>query len=281
MATYAVGDIQGCYETLARGLDKLNFDHAKDTLLCVGDLVNRGPQSLKVMELVISLENQCVTVLGNHDIHLLSMIYGIRSPRGLDTVDDILASSKKQDIADWLRQKPLVVIDEKRQIALCHAGIYPWWSRKQAIKYSQEVETKLKDERACIEMLRDVYGNMPNQWDESLKNVQRDRFIMNAFTRMRFCGTNGRLNLTENGYKGKTRKNRLPWFEIYNPDFNQYRIIFGHWSALGLLNTGKHLGLDTGCVWGRHLTFAKIPKIKKEPKAIKQKRLTIVPNLKI
>lgn len=280
MAIYAVGDIQGCYDPLARGLDKINFDQSKDTLLCVGDLVNRGPDSLKVMELVISLKNQCVTVLGNHDIHLLTMIYGIRRPKGLDTVDDILGSSKKQDIADWLRQQPLLVIDEKRKTALCHAGIYPWWTRKQASKYAKEIESKLKDERACIELLSKVYGDRPNQWDESLKKVQRARFIMNAFTRMRFCGINGRLNFTENGYTGRIRKNRLPWFNIYNPDFNQHRIIFGHWSALGLHNTGKLLALDTGCVWGKHLTFAKIPKSKKTLKPIKKKKLTRVPNIK-
>ncbi|MCL4160179.1 UNVERIFIED_CONTAM: hypothetical protein GTU68_049465, partial [Idotea baltica] len=201
--------------------------------------------------------------------------------KGLDTVDDILSSSEKQDTADWLRQQPLLAINDKHKYALCHAGIYPWWTRDQALEYSKEVEFKLQNEKTCIKLLNKVYGNSPNQWDESLKKIRRARFIMNAFTRMRFCGLNGRLNLTESGYKGRIRKNRVPWFEFYNPDFNQYRIIFGHWSALGLLNRSNHLGLDTGCVWGKHLTFAKIPKYSESLNPIKKKNLIIVPNLNI
>ena len=279
MSTYAVGDIQGCYDVLARGLDKLKFDQAKDTLLCVGDLVNRGPDSLKVINLLKSLENKCVTVLGNHDIHLISMIYGIRTPKNLDTVDDILSCSNKQDIADWLRHKPLMVVDKKQRFVLAHAGIYPWWTLKQAQEQANEVESILKSEKACISLLKKVYGNSPNQWDNSLTKTARHRFIMNAFTRMRFCGSSKRLNLNESGYSGKVRKNRIPWFNINNPSLNEYRIIFGHWSALGLLNNANHLGLDTGCVWGRHMTFAKIPKKSASLKPIKKSSLIVVPNL--
>lgn len=281
MATYAVGDIQGCYDVLARGLDRINFDHSQDTLLCVGDLVNRGPDSLKVVNLLKSLNNQCITVLGNHDIHLLSMIYGIRTPRNLDTVEDILTCSNKQDISDWLRKKPLLVVNKKQRYILCHAGIYPWWSVDAALKYALEVESILKSEKKCIKLLAKVYGNSPYRWDETLSKIPRYRFILNAFTRMRFCGVNGRLNLVESGYSGKVRKNRIPWFKINNPDLLDYRVIFGHWSALGLLNTGSFLGLDTGCVWGRHLTIAKIPKKPLVLKPIKSSKLTVVPNLKL
>ncbi len=279
MTTYAVGDIQGCYNELARGLDKINFDQSKDTLLCVGDLVNRGPDSLKVVNLLKSLKNQCVTVLGNHDIHLLSMIYQIRKPRHLDSVDDILSCSHKQDIADWLRQKPLVIVNKNQRYVLCHAGIYPWWNLKQATKRANEVELLLKDEQSCIKLLKKVYGNNPNIWDKSLRKQQRYRFILNAFTRMRFCGVNGRLNLSESGYSGKLRKNRIPWFNIENASLSEYRVIFGHWSALGFYNTSNHLGLDTGCVWGRHMTFAKIPKKPSKLKPIKKNNIIIVPNL--
>ncbi|MCL4169613.1 UNVERIFIED_CONTAM: hypothetical protein GTU68_040551, partial [Idotea baltica] len=249
MATYAVGDIQGCYDILAKGLDKINFDQSNDTLLCVGDLVNRGPDSIKVINLLKSLNNQCVSVLGNHDIHLLSMIYGVRNPRNLDTVDDILTCSNKQDIADWVRQLPLVVVNTTHKYVMSHAGIYPWWTIQQAQQYATEVELILKNEKKCIKLLKNVYGNKPNLWNESLSKIQRYRFIMNAFTRMRFCGIKGHLNLIESGYSGKIRKNRVPWFKIENPSLNEFRIIFGHWSALGFLNTGNHLGLDTGCVW--------------------------------
>lgn len=279
MTTYAVGDIQGCYSALAKGLERVNFDQSKDTLLCVGDLVNRGPDSLKVIKLLKSLENQCLTVLGNHDIHLLSMIYGIRKPKHLDSVHDILNCSQQQDIADWFRQQPLMVLNKKHRFVMSHAGIYPWWTLKQAKKRANEIETILKDEVSCIKLLKKVYGNTPNKWDKNLRNTPRYRFIMNAFTRMRFCGKNGHLNLTESGYDGKVRKNRLPWFEIENKSLENYRVIFGHWSALGLLNTDKHLALDTGCVWGRHMTFAKIPKSPKNLKPIKNTNLTIVPNL--
>ncbi len=260
MAYYAVGDIQGCYDPLSRLLDQVNFDQSKDTLLCVGDLVNRGPKSLKTLKLLKSLENQVVSVLGNHDIHLLSMLYGVRKPRSLDTLDSILNSSHAQDLADWLRFKPLLEVNEQRKFILCHAGIYPWWTLKQAKKHSRDVEKIFRDENKCIKLLKRIYSNQPSKWTDELGKIQRRRFTINAFTRMRFCSPKGHLNLTESGFKGKGRKNRLPWFEFHNKSTKDYRIIFGHWSALGLLNTPTHLCLDTGCVWGRHLTLAKIPK---------------------
>ena len=260
MATYAVGDIQGCYDPLARLLDKVNFDQNKDTLLCVGDLVNRGPQSLKVVRLLKSLDNQCVSVLGNHDIHLLSMIYGVRKPRPNDTLESILGAPDLTEISDWLRTRPLLHKDKNLKILMTHAGIYPWWSTKQAIKHAREVEVLFEDEASCKKLLNKVYGNKPSKWKSSLGQTRRSRFIINAFTRMRFCSQMGHLNLTESGYSGKKRKNRIPWFEIPNPGLGKYRVIFGHWSALGLLNTANHLCLDTGYVWGNHMTMAKLPK---------------------
>lgn len=260
MAYYAVGDIQGCYDPLARLLDEVNFDPAADTLLCVGDMVNRGPKSLKVLKFIKSLENQCVSVLGNHDIHLLAMLYGIRTPRPNDTLKRIIDSPLAPELADWLRERPLLVINEKRKFALCHAGIYPWWSKKEAKNNASEVEAIFSDEQKCIKLLNKIYSNQPSRWSETLGKTQRARFTINAFTRMRFCSPKGHLNLTESGFSGKRRKNRLPWFEIENGAFSDYRIIFGHWSALGLLNRSRHLCLDTGYVWGRHMTLAKIPK---------------------
>ena len=260
MAVYAVGDIQGCYDPLARLLDQVNFDQSKDTLLCVGDMVNRGPKSLKTVRFLKSLENQCVTVLGNHDIHLLSMIYGHRSPRPLDTLTKILDAPDVAEIAEWLRHRPLMVVDEQRKFVLCHAGIYPWWTLKKAAKMANEVERVFQNEKRCIALLKRIYGNKPSRWDDDLGKIPRRRFIINAFTRMRFCSPAGHLNLTESGFKGKRRKNRIPWFEYWNKSLEDYRVIFGHWSALGLLDTPTHLGLDTGCVWGQQLTMAKIPK---------------------
>jgi len=259
MAYYAVGDIQGCYDPLARLLERVNFDSSRDTLLCVGDLVNRGPKSLKTLRLLKSIDNQVVSVLGNHDIHLLAMLYGIRKPRALDTLAKTINSSHAQDIADWLRARPLVAINRERKFVLCHAGIYPWWTLEQAAKHARDVEKVFLNEEKCIKLLKRIYSNQPSKWSESLGKVQRRRFTINAFTRMRFCSPKGHLNLTESGFKGKSRKNRAPWFEFPNSSTKNYRIIFGHWSALGLLDTPTHLCLDTGCVWGKHLTMAKIP----------------------
>ena len=273
MAYYAVGDIQGCYDPLVRLLDKVNFDQSKDTLFCVGDLVNRGPKSLKTLRLLKSLENQCVTVLGNHDIHLLAMMYGIRQPRASDTLDKVINAPDANELSSWLRSQPLFILNKERKFAMCHAGIYPWWNKKQALNNAKSVEKIFQDEKKCINLLKNIYSNSPPKWLDDLSGVPRIRFIINAFTRMRFCSPKGRLNFTESGYKGKVRKNRLPWFDIPNQHFSDYRIIFGHWSALGLLNTPNHLALDTGCVWGKHMTLAKIPK-----KAHKPVKLFIAPN---
>jgi len=260
MAYYAVGDIQGCYDPLVKLLDKVNFDTNKDTLFCVGDLVNRGPKSLKTLRLLKSLENQCVTVLGNHDIHLLSMLYGVRSPRPNDTLIKTIEAHDAPEIAHWLRQQPLVVVNQARRFVVCHAGIYPWWSLDQAVSYANEVHNVLLNEKKCIRLLKRIYSNRPSKWKDDLGKVQRQRFIINAFTRMRFCSPKGHLNLTESGFNGKSRKNRMPWFHYKNQSLENYKVIFGHWSALGLMNTQHHLALDTGCVWGREMTMAKIPK---------------------
>jgi len=260
MAHYAVGDIQGCYDQLAQLLDQVNFDQSKDTLYCVGDLVNRGPKSLKTLRLLKSLNNQCVSVLGNHDIHLLSMMYGVRDHRPHDTLKKIIDAPDAQEIADWLRHLPLLHTNESRKFLMCHAGIYPWWSLKQAKKYALDVEDIFKNEPDCISLLKHIYNNTPTKWSKDLGRIRQSRFTINAFTRMRFCSPNGHLNFSESGYEGKIRKNRIPWFMIPNESTQDYRIIFGHWSAVGLLNTPQHLGLDTGCVWGNEMTMAKIPK---------------------
>ncbi len=265
MAYYAVGDIQGCYDPLAKLLEKVNFDTSKDTLLCVGDLINRGPKSLKTLRLLKSLNNQCVTVLGNHDIHFLSMLYGVRTPRPNDTLTKSLQAHDAPEIGDWLRQQPLMVVNRKRRFVLCHAGIYPWWTLQQAQELADEVHNIFKQQKKCIKLLKKIYNNKPSKWDDNLAKVQRQRFIINAFTRMRFCSPKGHLNLTESGYSGKSRKNRLPWFQYTNQSLKDYRVIFGHWSALGLMNTPHHLALDTGCVWGREMTMAKIPKSPGKP----------------
>jgi bis(5'-nucleosyl)-tetraphosphatase (symmetrical) len=265
MAHYAVGDIQGCYDPLSRLLDRVNFDTSKDTLLCVGDLVNRGPKSLKTLRLLKSLNKQCVSVLGNHDIHLLSMMYGVREPRQHDTLNKIIEAHDAQEIADWLRSKPLLHVNSKRHYIMCHAGIYPWWSLKNALVNAQDVEAVFQDQESCVSLLRSIYSNKPSKWSSSLSKLEKRRFTINAFTRMRFCSPTGHLNLEESGYKGKANISTVPWFDFPNSSIKDYRVIFGHWSALGLLNKNQYLCLDTGYVWGREMTMARIPKHASKP----------------
>jgi len=260
MAYYAVGDIQGCYDPLVRLLDHVNFDPSRDTLLCVGDLVNRGPKSLETLRLLKSLNNHCVISLGNHDIHLLAMIYGIRKPRPQDSLTKILEAHDADQLANWLRNQHLLVVNNRRQFVMCHAGIYPWWTLDEAQKNARDIEAIFRNEKKCVNLLNRIYSNKPSKWDNNLGKLQRRRFTINSFTRMRFCSPKGHLNFTESGFNGKKRKNRVPWFAFDNPSLTNYRVIFGHWSSLGLLNTKTHLGLDTGCVWGNELTMAKIPK---------------------
>lgn len=258
MAIYAVGDIQGCYDPLARCLDLVNFEPTKDTLWCVGDMVNRGPKSLKVMRLLKSLEDSCCTVLGNHDLHLLALIYGVREPRVSDSLTKILNAPDLPELTDWLRRRPLLFQHKPTKSLLCHAGIYPWWSRKDAKKYAREVEEALSDDAECASLLKKIYGNSPSKWSSALGKTRRRRFIINAFTRMRFCSPQGHLNLSESGYAGRSRKDRIPWFEFFNPRLDNYRVIFGHWSALGFYNQPQALCLDTGYVWGNEMTMVKI-----------------------
>lgn len=269
MAQYAVGDIQGCYDPLVRLLDRVQFDPAEDTLVCVGDLVNRGPKSLKTIRFLKSLGASCTAVLGNHDIHLLAMIYGVRTPKPNDTLHKILRASDLQELTVWLRSRPLLVRDKTNKTLVCHAGIYPWWNIQQALDRAAEVESIFSNEQQCIKLLKKIYSNSPSRWSEDLGQTRRARFIINAFTRMRFCSPRGHLNLSESGYSGVGRKNRVPWFEFYNPGLENYRVVFGHWSALGFLNKPQYLCLDSGFVWGRDMTMVKLPnkpKFKKIPK---------------
>ena len=203
------------------------------------------------------------------------MMYGIREPRYRDTLSKIIDAPDSSELADWLRSKPLLVANKKRKFVMAHAGIYPWWSLEQSIKNARHVEKHFQDEQKCIKLLSKIYSNHPTKWTPDLGKTQRTRFTINAFTRMRFCSPKGHLNFSESGFKGKSRKNRIPWFEFNNDSLNDYRVIFGHWSSLGLLNTRQHLALDTGCVWGNHLTLAKIPK-----NPDKKIKLFTEPNLK-
>jgi bis(5'-nucleosyl)-tetraphosphatase (symmetrical) len=200
------------------------------------------------------------------------MIYGLRSPRPNDTLTKTLRAPDIGELADWLRSRPLLSQNKKTKTLLCHAGVYPWWSVNQALEKAAEVEAVFADEKNCIKLLKKIYSNNPSKWSDDLSHTLRSRFIINAFTRMRFCSPQGHLNLSESGYNGASRKNRIPWFDIYNPGLDDYRVVFGHWSALGFLNRPQFLCLDSGYVWGRDMTMVKLPN-KMTNKKITKKRI--------
>ncbi|MBL1274572.1 MAG: symmetrical bis(5'-nucleosyl)-tetraphosphatase [Ectothiorhodospiraceae bacterium] len=269
MAVYAIGDIQGCYAELMALLKVIEFDEATDQLWFTGDLVNRGPDSLGVLRFVRGLGLRrpaaLITVLGNHDLHLLAVAEGLGKTHRSDTLDEILTAPDKQDLLDWLRQQPLLHYDETLGssdgdyvgTALVHAGLPPQWSMDSARQYASEIEGVLRGEQ-YREFLAHMYGNQPDQWKESLVGWGRLRLMTNCFTRMRFCDANGRLDLQAKGAPGTQPAGFLPWYEITNRQSRESRIVFGHWSTLGLHQSENVVSLDTGCLWGERLTAMRL-----------------------
>lgn len=259
MAVYAIGDVQGCYDELRELLDKLAFDPAKDTVWFVGDLVNRGPLSLKTLRFVRGLGKSAVCVLGNHDLHLLALLLTEEPPVDGEHMLDVLRAKDRDDLADWLRAQPLLHYDPKLKTALVHAGIFPYWSLDEAIAHASEVEAVLRGKKPK-RLLKRMYGATPNKWSPDLEGYDRLRFIVNSFTRMRFCTAKGRLDFKANLAPGMEAENLLPWFELPKRPAAKTRIVFGHWSTLGYHDTDNVLALDTGCVWGGRLTAARLDK---------------------
>ncbi len=258
MATYAVGDLQGCLKPLKKLLKKIQFDYDNDTLWLTGDLVNRGPQSLETLRFVYQHRKSIVTVLGNHDLHLLAIAGGYKIPSRSDTLDDILDAPDKDELLSWLRQQPLLHHDKDLAYTMVHAGIPPQWSLKKAIKRAQEVEAVLKDERIGL-FLATMYGNEPSIWKKGLAEVDRWRVITNYFTRMRFCTEKGKLELHSKSTIHHAPKGYSPWFEFMERKTYNDRIIFGHWAALeGEAYSENAYALDTGCVWGNALTAMRL-----------------------
>lgn len=255
MPTYAIGDLQGCHEALLRLLDKINFDNSRDTLWFVGDLVNRGHDSLATLRLVKSLGTRALSVLGNHDLHLLAIAYGVKTTRSAD-LKRILNAEDSDELLHWLSGRPLLHHDAAIGYTITHAGIYPFWSLDQAKNYAHELETALQNNLA--EFLNNMYGDKPDKWQESLSGFGRLRFICNAFTRMRFCKEDGTLDLKNNGSAATTDDGGLPWFEIVQRKSQEEKLLFGHWSTLGKVNKKNIYPLDTGCVWGGQLTAMRL-----------------------
>jgi bis(5'-nucleosyl)-tetraphosphatase (symmetrical) len=260
MAIYAIGDVQGCFDGLMRLLDKIEFDKNTDQLWFVGDLVNRGAKSLESLRFIKNLGSSAVTVLGNHDIHLLVSANFPERIKRKDTMHAIFAAPDCDELVDWLRHKPL--FHYENGFGLLHAGLPPQWDLAQAQAMAKLAEQALQADDYQT-LLTQLYGNSPDLWSNELTDVELLRFIINCFTRMRFCDKNGRLDFENSGELGSQPSNLKPWFELPQRKTADVKIVFGHWSALGFYQSHNCYAIDTGCVWGRELTALRLDDLKR------------------
>lgn len=259
MAVYAIGDVQGCFEELRTLLDTIGFNKDKDKLWFCGDLVNRGPDSLRTLEYIYSLRDNVVTVLGNHDLHLLATYFHHRKPGRKDTLDSLINSPNAEPLMQWLRNQPLIHHDAELGIYLVHAAIHPSWSMATALELAAEVEAVITSDKH-VEFYRHMYGDKPHYWSENLKSWPRLRYITNILTRLRYMAPDLKVSLNAKGAPGSQLQGSTPWFDIPDRASANDRIIFGHWSTLSLVEREYHnvYPLDTGCLWGGKLTALKI-----------------------
>jgi len=259
MSTYAVGDIQGCLAPLQCLLKQVNFNPAHDRLWVAGDMVNRGPESLETLRFLRGLGDSLSAVLGNHDLHLLALAYGHKTPSKDDTLDSILTAEDREEIICWLRQRPLIHTDSELNYTMVHAGIPPQWDLPAALKYSAEVESVLRDDNSVSDFLKLMYGNQPAQWHEDLQGQDRLRIITNYLTRMRFCKADGELDLECKTSPEFPPEDYAPWFAFEKRLSRANKLIVGHWAALkGVCKAPNVFALDTGCVWGGQLTLLRL-----------------------
>jgi len=258
---YAVGDVQGCLAPLQCLLNDVSFDPNKDQLWLVGDLINRGPQSLETLRFIKQLGDCTRIVLGNHDLHFLAIHYGIMSPGKSDTFDELLAADDRDELAQWLLQQPLMHSDPSNDFHMTHAGLPHIWTVKKAQQLAGEVHQALTG-NTPITFFQNMYGNTPSRWSDELSGPTRLRVITNYFTRMRYCTADGTLDFDHKRAtfdEGATLSGPSifsPWFSFAQRPHRNENLIFGHWAALeGKTNTNNIFALDTGCVWGRSLTL--------------------------
>ena len=257
MPTYAIGDIQGCYDELQRLLEQLDFSETRDQLWFVGDLVNRGPNSLEVLRLVKSLGDAAVTVLGNHDLHLLALAHGNPKHRHSSNLNEVLRAPDRDELIHWLRHRPLLHRDKKLAFSMIHAGLPPQWTMKTARACAREVENVLRGDQH-VEYFLGMYGNEPSLWSPRLVGMDRLRFITNCLTRLRYCTADGGLALREKSPPALRPGHLIPWFQHPERRSRDARIVFGHWSALGYWQGDNVWGIDSGCLWGGSLTALRL-----------------------
>jgi bis(5'-nucleosyl)-tetraphosphatase (symmetrical) len=264
MATYAIGDVQGCFAELNHLLALIKFHRGRDQLWFVGDLVNRGPQSLEVLRFVRALGASAVTVLGNHDLHLLAVACGREDRlRDDDTLAPVLSAPDRDELLEWLRQQPLLHHDAHLGYTLVHAGLPPQWTLRTAQSCAREVQHALRSDDSMHELIADLYGNQPDQWSDRLRGTDRLRFIVNCFTRLRVCDADGRIQLKYKGTLDQIPEGYFPWFRAPDRRAERTSIVCGHWSAIDYYDgrdNERVLAIDTGCVWGERLCAVRLDK---------------------
>jgi bis(5'-nucleosyl)-tetraphosphatase (symmetrical) len=255
MATYAIGDIQGCHAALQRLLGEIGFSASRDRLWLVGDLVNRGDASLEVMRFVRDLGERAITVLGNHDLHLAMIAEGHGRPSKEDTLDAVLGAPDREELLAWLRTRSMFHVED--DYAMVHAGLLPQWSIPQALELGGEVEQALRAPE-YRDFLSRMWGSEPAQWSEHLRGWDRLRIVVNAMTRMRFCTRDGVMEFRAKGPLESAPEGYLPWFAVPGRASRTHTVVCGHWSALGFRREEKLLALDSGCLWGGCLTAVRL-----------------------
>ena len=253
MTCYAIGDIQGCYDPLQRLIEKIQFDPSQDQLWFAGDLINRGPKSLETLRFIKLLGDSARSVLGNHECHFLATAFGQKKSHRSDTFSDILDADDAEELIQWVRALPFFYEDTVLGYCMLHAGLPPQWSIDDTRQHAKELTQHIQSNQA-EEFFAAMYGNQPDMWQEDLTGNDRLRFIINCFTRMRYCDEHGRLNLKEKGEVGTQATGLIPWYDAPNRQTVEQKIVFGHWSTLGFQQQHNATCLDTGCLWGGSLS---------------------------
>ncbi len=259
MALYLIGDVQGCDDALARLLAIIDFSPSRDQLVLLGDLVNRGPDSLAVLRRMMRLEGAARCLLGNHDLHLLALAHGVRPPHRKDTLDAVLQAPDRSTLLGWLRSRPLALLDRihGQDLLMVHAGVLPSWTTQQTLTLAQEVMEMFASDQFDT-FLQQMYGNTPEQWSPQLSGITRWRAIVNVLTRLRFCSVGDQMEFDTKDGVGAAPPGYMPWFDIPGRRSADATVAFGHWSTLGRLERDHVLSLDTGCVWGGQLSAVRI-----------------------
>ena len=262
MSAYAIGDVQGCYSELQNLLNEINFDERRDELWFAGDLVNKGPKSLQTLRFIKALGVNAKITLGNHDLHLLAVAKNIQPLLKKDTIQEILAADDVKELIDWLKSRPLLITDDNLNFTMVHAGLPPQWSLENAKEFAKECELILQSEK-INKLLAEMYGDTPNIWSDSLQDYAKQRFIINCFTRIRFCNSDGMLDFDTKVAPGKQNTSLIPWYSLPNRKTKDNKIIFGHWSTVHIGNEKNFkqynvYPIDTGCLWGGRLTAMRL-----------------------